>query len=87
MANEASRISPDLADALDVVTACRENTDLGDEFTFQLVMAVAKGEGPPGLVRMVGGFTSLVGVLLAKQHATTGQSEDEILEDIRKHPP
>jgi hypothetical protein len=87
MADKARPISPELADALDVVSTCRDDPQVGENFAFQLVLARSKGEGLPGLVRMIGGFTSLVGVLLARQHENTGQDEDEILDDIRKHPP
>ena len=81
-----TRCPADLADALDVVTACRNDPAQGDELTFQLVLMRAKGEGPPGLVRMIGGFTTLVGILLDRQRAATGHHADEILGDIRKHP-
>jgi hypothetical protein len=81
-----TRCPADLADALDVVTACREDAEQGDELTFQLVLMRAKGEGPPGLVRMIGGFTRLVEILLERQRAATGHSAGRILDDIRKHP-
>lgn len=86
MPKKRDTVPRDVADALDLVTAWRDDPEQGAELAFQLIVQLAKLEGPPGLVQMVHGFVRLVEILLSRLEEGTSRSADEILHDVRKHP-
>lgn len=72
----------DLLEAIAVVTAWGEDPDNGGDVSRHLIADKAATEGIPGLLHLLGGFTSLTEILLVRHEAATGVKRQEILQSI-----